>query len=132
MRKFIIAALAILIGVLALTACGSSDKTVSEKSINGTYKSDGETRFTVMITDDQMQVVIGDGTDVGLYWQGSVPANAHGKFTSTADKAALDASILGSGLDKKEFIADGDSVKFEFQAMGMTKQVKTTRSKGNR
>lgn len=63
----------------------------------------------------------------GLYWEGSVeyPETPTGEFSvnSIPNKEALNASIFGSGADEKSYTYVDETIRFDFQMMGLTYDV---------
>ena len=116
MRKLVIISL-ILLAFFTLTGCSSSSTDgPTPSNTSGMYDSKD---FRAEITEDRIDVYIID-LDEGLeylYWRGTWEQGQH-VVVSAADREALDASLMGSGSDNKEFTVDDDSLSFEFQAMG--------------
>lgn len=120
MKKFAFIIVAVLI-VLALTACGGEE--AAPTSSVGSY-SDSDETFLAEVESDVITIhIVGDDDSKSLYWTGTW-TNGEEKVVSKADKEQLDASLLGSQSDTKEFTVSGKNIEFEFQAMGSSKNVK--------
>ena len=104
--------LATLLLALALTGCSQSAD-VPETTV-GVYSNEN---FEATVTDDTIDVYIVDGNDSYLYWRGTWEDDK-ATVVSDGDRKTLDSSIMGSGSDDKEFEIDGDSISFDFQALG--------------
>lgn len=92
---------------------------------NGTWTQTDESDTATMvatINDGVIEININAPDGSALYWKGTWPAQVtgdHQSITSVADKAALDASIMGSQADTKVFTYKDDQLSFEFQALGV-------------
>lgn len=122
--KFAVLLIALI--ALSLSACGGSSST-GPASLNGTWKSDSPS-FTAHISNNQIEIdMTGDGSSA-LYWKGTMPSSmANGaKTLSVADKQALDAALMGSGDDTKQFIYKDGKLQFPFRILGTTQTVELT------
>lgn len=120
-KKLII--LAVLVAALYMVSGCSNSPTDGPVPSNtsGVYKSKD---FRAEVDGNKIDIYIMD-LDEGfetLYWRGTWKQGEH-VVVSIADRESLDASIMGSGADNKEFTVDDDSLGFEFQAMGSTQDI---------
>ena len=115
MRK-IIAIIAAIVVVFVLSGCGSSSE--APQSTVGSYSNED---FSATITPNTIEVYLtGDGAKA-LYWTGTWEDQP--VFISVGDREALDASLMGSGSETKEFKISDNKLIFDFGALGMTKTV---------
>ena len=108
----------IMLTIVTLSGCSSTPEAPADTT--GVYTNDN---FRASIEEDVIVIqIIGDDSEM-LYWQGSWK-NGETDVVSTGDRQALDGSLMGSQSETKEFTVDGDTLQFDFQAMG-TKSVET-------
>jgi hypothetical protein len=102
----------IMLTIVTLSGCSNTEE--APATAVGTYSDD---KFRAVIEGDMIVIEILSGDTKMLYWRGTWDdGEAH--VVSAADREALDGSLMGSGADEKEFTIDGDSLEFEFQALG--------------
>lgn len=102
----------IMLTIVTLSGCSNTEE--APTTTVGTYSDD---KFRAVVEGDVIVIeILADDTKM-LYWQGTWD-DGETKVVSAADRDALDASLMGSGADEKEFTVDGDSLEFEFQALG--------------
>lgn len=102
----------IMLTIATLSGCSSTEE--APASTTGVYSDD---KFRASVEEDVIVIEILSGDTKMLYWQGSWQ-DGENTVVSTGDRDALDGSLMGSGADTKEFEVDGDTLKFEFQALG--------------
>lgn len=90
--------------------------------LDGAWKSTkDDPKFRSLIKNGTIEVYIVADDTSSLYWKGSFPWNKGDEtISSTADREALDGSLLGSNANTKVFLYDGDNIVFDFTIMGTT------------
>lgn len=115
--------IALALSAVLITACGGSETA----DLTGSWETveDAPVTMTAFVSEGVMEIALVQGTTHGVYWKGTVPAEvtAGDIFVSEGDTEAMDASILGSGLETKEFTYASDSIIFEFTVLGVTQTV---------
>lgn len=143
MRKL---AFALLVLIVALCGCSTSDSAKTSAQVvsaspetpvnlEGEWKSVTDTGGTTLmfatIENDSIVVKIVSDDVSSLYWKGTFFAPQKDGNTlrveSAADKAALDASLMGSGADAKTFTYKNKQLSFDFTALGTTRTIKMER-----
>lgn len=131
MKKFQFVVLSVFM-VVFMTACSHGtpsnmpDTPNPAINWNGTWtQSDDSDAFTAVATinDGVIKINLNSPSGSALYWAGTWPAmptDDTQTITSVADRAALDASILGSQADKKDFAYKDGVLSFPFTALGVT------------
>ena len=136
MRKLILLLPLAIIGLFFFTGCSSepaaSTNNTAAPTKEATVNYDGQDKsdiFESEVIADVIDIyIVNEGTK-SLYWQGTFkPASGDETFESVADRAALDASLMGSLDDKKVFKLDDGKITFDFSMMGTTKTVKMERN----
>lgn len=135
MRKYLIPVL--VVAALAVAAYVSTGVFVSEATpkpapsspLIGEYhqiNDTGSAHFNATVSDGKIKITLrlhdpsqneGDADPAGTYWVGSLDTNTtSNSFTdvSSADKKALEYSILGSRSDTKAFTYNNGVLSFRF------------------
>jgi len=133
--RIIALVMSVIIALVIISACStapaeSSDVTADAPSTDGFYTSveNGNGIYLEAVVEDG-QIEIDwylEGDDSALYWKGSFEVT-NDKVISEGDTAAMDASIMGSGSDTKEFWFEGDELCFELTALGHTQTIRMER-----
>lgn len=119
--KFAVLLIALI--ALSLSACGGPSSSDPD-SLSGIWKSDSPS-MTAHISNNQIEIdLTGDGSSA-LYWKGTIPASAvnGSQLVSDGDTAAMDASLMGSGDDSKQFVYKDGKLQFAFSIMGVTRTI---------
>lgn len=120
MRKLITGSIFVVLAVLMLAACGSSNTpTKANETTVGTWKTDG---YEADITSSTITIYLVNQDTRGLYWKGTW-SDGSSTVTSTADKTALDSSLFGSQDSTKDFHVQGGKIEFEMGIMGTTRKI---------
>lgn len=129
MIKRIIALILLFIGAALLTGCAQPSST-EPVDLNGdwSYSSDS-VNFEATVKGEQIQMNLIMDNSEGLYWSGSFSTDALNGDTivSYADVEALDASMLGSGDEQKNFVFKDGALTFSFTIVGVTQNIVLTR-----
>ena len=106
-----------------MSGCGSA-----YQPIDGIYKSKKtDPAFEATVDDKTIKVEIVSDGERYLYWLGTAPETTSTNFMSDADSVELDKSLMGSQARSKRFRVDGNTISFEFKALGSTKKIEVSR-----
>ena len=138
MKKIAFLILALLAALVIFSAVSHNDKSVHEGNRietnpainwNGTWTQTDESDTATMvatINDGVISINVNSPDASALYWKGTWPAMPTGDtqtIKSVADKAALEASLMGSQSDTKTFTYKNETLSFEFQALGVKRTI---------
>lgn len=96
---------------------------------DGTWtQTDESDAYTMVATihDGVITININAPDQSALYWTGTWPASVTDTkqtITSVADRAALDASLLGSQDATKDFKYEHEVLSYKFTALGVTQTI---------
>jgi hypothetical protein len=111
--------IALLLGVLALSSCGT-DQAPTAASTAGSYTSN-DGKFEADVTKDQIEIFLVSEDSKSLYWSGTWSSGD--TVTSQANVKKLESSLLGSQNKSKEFAVGSDAISFKFSILGTTRDV---------
>ena len=132
-----------LVAAAVLSACGggstpapqaaaaSTTQTEKAQSLDGTWtNSDPDLHVSAIIADGHIQMSFVDGNESSLYWKGTFPSQAKDgdTITSQGDVEAMQASLMGSQDDTKQFDYNNGQLSYKLTAMGVTKTMTLTKS----
>lgn len=124
-KKIAIVIIALLFAA-TVSACGAP-----AQPWDGTWKADG---FVATVSNQTIviNVVNDEKKTEALYWKGSFKPSAqtvsNEEVQSTADKAALKKSLLGSQDDLKMFTSKDGKLSFNMSMMGVKRTVDLSKS----
>ena len=128
MIKRIIALILLFIGATLLTGCSTPSNEPVDLNGDWSYSSDS-INFEATVKGEEITIDLIMDNSEGLYWSGSFSTDALNGDTivSYADIEALDASMLGSGDEKKNFVFKDGKLTFSFTIVGVTQDIELSR-----
>ena len=119
MLKKILTAFTAMFFVFAIASCSAPAQTW-----DGEWKADG---FVATVQDKTIEIDIVSPSSESVYWVGTFePASdsvKNGEVVSTADRVALDKSLLGSQDSEKSFSVKDGKLIFKISMMGVKRTV---------
>lgn len=91
--------------------------------MQGTWSAEANgTKFLATIKNKKITIEMGDDVTTAIYWYGTFPETESHDATFNSDKVETNKIVL-SGATSKVFTLEGDILSFEFEAMGVKKQI---------